>query len=88
MIRYHLQETKSSYAIAHGESKHPVSFMADKQCEDLAFPVLFPKGKYGSSVNQEIKLSPIKYSNATQDFYIKVVDLLPILSISSLLSSS
>ncbi|XP_068758167.1 uncharacterized protein [Montipora capricornis] len=52
------------YAIAPGESKHPVSFMADKQCEELAFPVLFPKGKYGYSVNRKITLSPVKYFNA------------------------
>ena len=52
------------YVIAPGESKHPVSFMADKQCEELAFPILFPKGKYGYSVNREIKLSPVKYFNA------------------------
>ena len=39
------------YAIAPGESKHPVSFMVDKQCEELAFPILFPKGKYEYSVN-------------------------------------
>ena len=31
------------YCIAPGENKHPVSFMTDKQCEELAFPVLFPK---------------------------------------------
>ena len=24
-----------------------VSFMKDKECEELAFPVLFPKGRYG-----------------------------------------
>ena len=74
------------YAIALGESKHPVSFIADKQCEELAFPILFPKGKYGYSVNREINLSPVKYFNAK--LYIAVVDLLPILNISSLLSSS
>ena len=38
--------------------------MADKQCEELVFPVLFPKGKYGYSVNREIKLSPVKYFHA------------------------
>ena len=52
------------YAIAPGESKHPVSFIADKRCEELAFRVLFPKGKYGYSVNRGIKLSPVKYFNA------------------------
>ena len=29
------------YNIAPGENKHPVSFMIDKNCEELAFPVLF-----------------------------------------------
>ena len=38
--------------------------MVDQQCEELAFPILFPKGKYGYSVNREIKLSPVKYFNA------------------------
>lgn len=51
-------------AIAPGENEHPVSFMAHRQCEELAFLVLFPKGRYGCSVNQEIKLSPVKYFNA------------------------
>lgn len=32
------------YNIAPGENKHPVSLMTDKQCEELAFPVLFPTG--------------------------------------------
>ena len=31
------------YNIAPGENKHLVSLMMDKQCEELAFPVLFPK---------------------------------------------
>ena len=35
------------YDIAPGENKHPVSFMTDKQCEELAFPCLFPKGRFG-----------------------------------------
>ena len=35
------------YDIAPGENKHPVSFMTDKQCEELAFPSLFPKGRFG-----------------------------------------
>lgn len=38
------------YNIAPGENKHPVSFMSDKQCEELAFPVLFPKGRFGYKV--------------------------------------
>ena len=30
-------------SIALGEGEHPVHFMQDKYCEELAFPVLFPK---------------------------------------------
>ena len=52
------------YSIAPGENKHPVSFMTDKQCEELAFPVLFPKGEFGYTVEREVKLSPVKYFNA------------------------
>lgn len=52
------------YNIAPGENKHPVSFMTDKQCEELAFPVLFPKGRYGYTAEREIMLSPVKYFNA------------------------
>ena len=35
------------FNIAPGENKHPVAFMMDKQCEELAFPVLFPRGRFG-----------------------------------------
>ena len=38
--------------------------MMDKQCEELAFPVLFPKGRYGYTTEREIKLTPTKYFNA------------------------
>ena len=34
------------FNIALGEGKHPVSLMTDKLCEELSFPVLFPKGRY------------------------------------------
>ena len=52
------------YSVTPGENKHPVSFMMDKQCEELAFPVLFPKGRYGYTTEREIKLTPTKYFNA------------------------
>ena len=35
------------YDIAPGENRHPTSIMTDKKCEQLAFPVLFPKGRFG-----------------------------------------
>ena len=50
--------------IAPGENRHPVSIMTDKKCEELAFPVLFPKGQFGYTEDRMIKLSPVKYFNA------------------------
>ena len=52
------------YNVAPGENKHPVSLMTDKQCEELAFPILFPKGRFGYQAQREIKLTPVKYFNA------------------------
>ena len=52
------------YNIAPGENRHPVSIMTDKKCEELAFPVLFPKGQFGYTEERKIKLSPVKYFNA------------------------
>ena len=37
--------------------------MTDDQCEELVFPVLFPKGRFGYTANRDIKLSPVKYFN-------------------------
>ena len=51
-------------SIAPGEGKHPVHFMHDKHCEELAFSVLFPRGRYGYQVDRQVKLSPKKYFNA------------------------
>ena len=55
---------KEIYDIAPGESRHPTSIMTDKECEQLAFPVLFPKGRFGYTDERKIKLSPVKYFNA------------------------
>lgn len=52
------------HEIAPGENRHPVSFMTDKLCEEMAFPVLFPKGKFGYHHERPVKLSPVKYFNA------------------------
>ena len=42
------------FNIAPGENKHPVSFMTDKHCEELAFPVLFPNGRFGYAVERAV----------------------------------
>ena len=52
------------FDVAPGENKHPVSLMLDKQCEELAFPVLFPKGRYGYTTERKSQISPVKYFNA------------------------
>ena len=52
------------FNIAPGETKHPVSLMTDKNCEELAFPVLFPKGRFGYMVERPVSLSPTRYFNA------------------------
>ena len=60
---------KEVYNIAPGENKHPVSFMMDKNCKELAFPELFLKGQFGYTVEREMKLSPVKYFNARRLHY-------------------
>lgn len=52
------------YSIAPGEDKQPLSFFSDKQSEELAFPVLFPKGRFGYMAEREVKLLVGKYFNA------------------------
>ena len=52
------------YDIAPGEGRHPVCIMTDKYCEELAFPVLFPKGRFGYKTERKNKLTPVKYFNA------------------------
>ena len=71
------------YNIAPGENKHPVSIMTDKLCEELAFPVLFPKGRYGFSAEQDIKLSP-QLNTLMPDCYITVDGMQQTLNIFSL----
>lgn len=52
------------FNIAPGQSRHPVSMMNDKHCEELVFPILFPKGRFGHKEERTVKLSPTKYFNA------------------------
>ena len=55
--------TTEQISIAPGERKKPTSILNDKYCEELAFPCLFPEGKFGYKVERKIKLSPVKYFN-------------------------
>ena len=45
------------------KDKKPNSLLTDENCEALAFPYLFPTGKYGYTVKRDIKLIPVKYFN-------------------------
>ena len=38
---------------APGENKHPASLMTDNLCDELAFPVLFPKARFNWHNNAE-----------------------------------
>ena len=52
------------FNIAPSEGRPPVLIMTDKLCEELSFPVLFPKGRFGYTAERDLKLSPVKYFNA------------------------
>ena len=47
-----------------GEGKHPVHFMTNKLCEEMASPTLFPTGRFGFQMKRDVRLSPAKYFNA------------------------
>ena len=38
-------------------------FFTDQYCEELAFPFLFPTGKFGYKVSRPVHLTPTKYFN-------------------------
>ena len=62
-FKMHPQENEI-YSVAPGENKHPVSFLMDRQCEELTLLAWFPKGRYGYTTEIKIKLTPTKYFDA------------------------
>ena len=44
-------------SIAPGEGKKPLSLYSDKNNEELAFPTLFPKGRFGWEHKRDQKLT-------------------------------
>ena len=50
-------------SIASGEGKRPNSLISDESCKPLAFPYLFPRGKFGYNIRRDVKLSPVRYFN-------------------------
>ena len=55
--------TSQEICIAPGEGKKPNSLVTDDNCELLAFPYLFPAGKFGYDIQRDTKLSSAKYFN-------------------------
>ena len=49
--------------VAPCQGKTPVAIANDEFCEELAFPYLFPSGKFGYKVKRESALFPVKYFN-------------------------
>ena len=45
------------------QDKTSFSIMNDDHCEELAFPCLFPTGRFSYKVKREVSLSPVKYFN-------------------------
>ena len=60
-LAYVINDT--TLAIAPGENKAPIPIILDKDCEVLAHPHLFPKGKFGYTWKRNKPLSPTKYFN-------------------------
>ena len=58
----HISQTLTSEEIvtAPGEGKNPNSLVPKNNCELLAFPYLFPSGKFGCDIKRDIKLNPVK----------------------------
>ena len=58
-----MQIDEDILTVAPGEGKKPFAIYSDEKCEKMAFPHLFPTGKFGYQYEREIKLSPVKYFN-------------------------
>ena len=58
-----IPSVEEAAVIAPGEGLIPLSLLNDKNCEELAFPYLFPTGKFGCFIKRDVPLSPVKYFN-------------------------
>ena len=58
-----LQVYDDTITVAPGEGKKPISIFEDTNCEEMAFPHLFPTGKFGYKCEREVAISPAKYFN-------------------------
>ena len=53
----------SNATIAPGEGQTPIPTYNDKFCEEMAFPHLFPTGKFGYKALRNVPISAVKYFN-------------------------
>ena len=49
--------------LAPGQDKGTIHILFDKKCEELAFPKIFFKGKFGFTFPHEHHLTPTRYFN-------------------------
>ncbi|XP_062600308.1 uncharacterized protein LOC134261943 [Saccostrea cucullata] len=60
----YLDTENKVFCIAPGENQTPQSIFQEKGADAMAFPNLYPDGKFGYFEDRPIKLSPTKYFNA------------------------
>ena len=53
--------TSRVMSIAPGEGKRPINMLNDEKFEELAFPTLFPSGKFGLTYERPVSISAKKY---------------------------
>ena len=69
--QYNLQESLlisdipslEQISIAPGEGEKPNSLTSEENCKALAFPYLFPTGKFGYNIQRDVKSSPVRHFN-------------------------
>ena len=58
-----IQVDEDVITVAPCEGQVPVSIFDDPRCEEMAFPHLFPTGKFRFKVERNVSISPVKYFN-------------------------
>ena len=56
-------QDEENVTIAPGEGQKQLSILSDEYCEELAFPYLLPRGRFGFTRERKIPLSASKYFN-------------------------
>ena len=51
-----MQVDDDTITVAPGEGQNPISIFQDTNCEEMAFPHLFPTGKFGYKCERKVAL--------------------------------